>query len=137
NGAVGSIQFLNFNNSETPKSQVITGLGSWTPVYIQIGVGAPSPTTVTLANNVNFATNQLITGFGSLLDVGNHVLTMSGQTNAFYGKISGTGLVRVQPSGGAPTLGGVGASTFLTIDPALEIVSGTVRVTGTTVGGNM
>ncbi len=135
NGSVGDIDFLIFNDTGAPKSQSIAGPGSWAPKNIQIGSASPGTTTVTLLDNATFASNQVVSAIGSTLNVGNHVLTLTGPTNFFSGKIAGTGLVKMQPSSGTPRLGTPFAT--LTIDPALEIASGTVKATLTTVGGKL
>ena len=122
NGTVGNIDFLTFNNSGVPKSQFIAGPGSWTPQNVNIGNGPPSTGTVTLQNDVTFASNQLLTSTGSALDVGNKTLTLTGPMNFFGGRILGTGLVKMQPTGGTASITGP-----LTIDPVLEIASGTIK----------
>ena len=132
NGSVGDIDFLIFNDTGAPKSQAIAGSGSWAPVNLQMGTTSPSTTTVTLQNNVTFATNSLVIGPGSALNVGTNILKLTGPTNFFTGKVTGTGVVKMQPSSGTPRLGT--SFTALTIDPALEIVSGTVKATSTTAG---
>ncbi len=134
NGSVGDIDFLTFNDGGGPPVQFIAGLGSWAPRNVQIGV-SPSTVTVHLSTNITLATNQLVTSAGSTLDVGNFTLSLTGPMNFFSGKISGTGLVKMQPVSGTPRLGTPFAS--LTIDPDLEVVSGTVKATGTTVGGKL
>ncbi len=135
NGSVGDIDFITFNDTGSPKLQSIAGTGPWSPTNIQIGQASPSTTTVTLQNDVTFTSNQLATANGSALNVGSHTLTLRGQSNFFFGKIGGTGLVKMQPNGGTPRLG---TNFFpLTIDPSLEIVSGVVKGTYTTVGGTL
>jgi hypothetical protein len=103
---------------------------------VQVGGPAPGTTTVTLLDDATFASNQLVTAIGSAVNVPtNHTLTLIGPTNFFTGKVSGAGLVKMQPSSGTPRLGSPFAA--LTIDPALEIVTGTVKATSTIVGGTL
>lgn len=130
NGTVGNIDFMTFNDGNGPPVQFVQGIGTWLPTNIQVGAG-PS-TTLNLGTNVNFTTNQLITASGAAINVGNLTLTMSGPTNIFRGVIKGTGLVKMQPASGTPNLG-----IPLTIDPAVRIVSGTVKSGGATIKGNL
>ena len=130
NGSVGNMTFFNFNLSGMPKSQVISGTGTWTPRFMQIG-DPLSPTTLTAQTDIAFTSSQLITATGSELNIGNKTLTLNGpMTNTHSGRITGTGLVRVLPSTAGPT-----GPFAMTVDPAMEIVSGTLRSSGAIVGG--
>ncbi len=134
NGTVGNIDFFTFNDGTGPPVQFLLGVGSWSPTNINVGAG--TSTTLNLGTNVTFATNQLITATNAALNVGTGLtLTMTGPTNFFAGKITGTGLVKMQPAGGSPRLGTPFGA--LTIDPALEIASGTVRATTLITNGKL
>ncbi|MBC7898438.1 MAG: carboxypeptidase regulatory-like domain-containing protein, partial [Saprospiraceae bacterium] len=115
-----------------PRGQFIAGTGSWTPVNVTIGSGPPSTANVTLQDDVTFFSNQLVTTTGSFLNTGGKTLTLTGPMNSFGGRITGTGLVRMQPVSGSPRLG-----TNLIVDPAVEIASGTARVIGTIFNGKL
>lgn len=130
NGVVGNIDFFTFNDNNGPVVQTLQGVGSWSPTNIQVGGG--TATRLALNTDVTFSTNQLATATGASIDVGNLTLTMTGPTNFFRGVIKGTGLVKMAPASGTPNLG-----LPLTIDPALEIASGTVKSGGATVNGNV
>ena len=119
---MGDLDFLIFNDTGSPKSQFIAGLGSWAPRNIQIGNDPSSTTTLTLQNNVTSASNGLVVTNGSLLNVGNHILTVTDLTTVFYGKVAGTGLVRVQAGSSTPQLGGF--FTPLMMDSGLEVFRG-------------
>ena len=135
NGSVGDLDFLIFNDTGLPKSQSLAGLGSWAPRNIQIGNDSSSTTTVTLQNDVTSASNGLVVTNGSLLNVGSHILTVADLATVFYGRVAGTGLVRLQAGSSTPRLGGF--FTPLTMDSGLEVLGGTVKATGTTVAGKV
>jgi hypothetical protein len=131
NGSVGNIDFFTFNDGTGPVVQSVQGAGSWSPTNINVGTGTSER--LSLNTNVTFATNQLITATNAVLDVGSGLtLAMTGPTNVFRGRITGTGLVKMQPSSGMPNLG-----SPLTIDPELEIASGTVKANGITTNGKL
>jgi hypothetical protein len=131
NGSVGNIDFFTFNDGAGPPVQFVTGGGTWSPVNINVGAG--TPTRLNLGTNVTFAANQLITATGATIDVGTGLtLGLTGPMNFFRGKITGAGLVKIQPASGSPLLG-----PNLTIDPAVEIASRTVRASGTILNGKL
>jgi hypothetical protein len=137
NGAVGNIDFLTFNFSDTPRSQFITGAGAW--AVGKIDVGGTSPTsTVTLLSEMTFGFNQLVVGRGATLNIGDHNLTLNGSTfllTANGGRVSGTGLVKIQPGSGTASIGSTFSGTF--IDPPVEIGAGTVKLSGAVFGGKL
>ncbi len=133
NGIVGDLDFITFNDGGGAPVQFIEGTGSWSPQNIQIGT-VGSATTVNLKNNITLASKQLLTATGSALNVNNFTLTLTGPMSSFFGKISGNGLVKMDRGVGTQRLGGPG---LLTIDPALEIVSGTALATSTIANGRM
>ena len=137
NGSISSIDFLTFNFSDTPRTQVIAGAGSWSMKNIDIGGTSPT-STVSLLNDVTMALNQLQVARAATLNIGNHTLTLTGSTYLFTsngGRITGTGLVKMQPGAGTATIGSVLTGTL--IDPSLEIVAGTVKLSGTVIAGRL
>lgn len=103
NGAIGNLFFLNFNRSGAPRTQVMQGIGTWSPLNVQLGLYPPSLSTTTLsgANNVRFVSNSFIVSQGSTLDLSVNDITLAGPTNLVNdGSITGPfGDVRMEASG--------------------------------------
>ena len=130
NGSVTGVDYFTFNTSGAPLSQNLTGTGLWAPTNIFVGGGTSSPSTLKLFNDVTFGVNQFQTLTGAL-NVDNHTLTLTGATFIVGATVSGTGVVKMQPTSGFSTIRSFqnSASQFT---PELKIASGTVTANTTT-----
>lgn len=137
NGSVGNINFLVLNSSGMTLTQTLAGNGSWSPQNIHVGQNPPSNTTVSLANNMSFASSGLTVFNGSTLNVANNTLTLTGPVNFLHpGAVAGSGLVRMQPVSGVPVIGNQFVSNGA-FAPSLEIATGAVNLWGMTIDGNL
>ncbi len=146
-----TVPFLRFLPA-SPVAQTITGNGTWS------GTGSlivTSNSTVTMSNAMTFAYNTLLTQGAGAFNTGGNTLTLncntvdnSGTLNVGAGTvnfngsafnnnntISGSGLIRFQPTGGAVAFFN-GSNNFTA---ALEIVNGitTVSTFGTGISGTL
>jgi hypothetical protein len=130
NGTIGNINFLNFNRSGSPKSQSIAGVGTWSPVNVQLGLypSSTSTTTLSLQNDVSFASNGFTISTGSKLDLGSRTLTLAGPTLLTNdGIIDGFfGLLRFQATGTGARFNSIPGAVY---GAPIEIASGLVRMT--------
>jgi len=137
NGSIGNLDFLVFNSGGTTLTQTIAGNGSWSPVNFHIGQNPPSNTTLSMANNMSWASNALNVLSGSTLNIGGNTLTLTGPVNFLHpGAVTGNGSVRMQPTSGVPVIGNQFVSNGAW-GPSLEIATGTVRLVGMTVDRNL
>jgi hypothetical protein len=134
NGTIGNINFLNFNRSGSPKTQSIVGVGTWSPINVQLGLYPPSTstTTLTVQNDVTFNSNGFTISTGSKLDLGSRTFTLAGPTLVTNdGTIDGFfGLLRIQASGTGARFNSIPGAVY---GSPIEVSSGLVR---TTPGGN-
>ena len=131
NGEVSNIAgqyfVFGFNQSITPRSQVVTGTGAWSPTELYFGAGQGGATTVTLMNDMTFSGSIFSTkGQFSSFNIGANTLTHTG--SSFGGTVNGTGTIRMQPVSGTTTFSGI-------VTPGMKIVSGTVSTGSSSVGG--
>jgi photosystem II stability/assembly factor-like uncharacterized protein len=115
-GSIACDTFL-VDFDQVPLVQQISGAGSWNGTSFSILTGSST----TLNNDITLNFAQLLTGGG--LDLGGHTLLFTG--SSYGASISGTGMLKLQPSGGSL------AMTSGSIAPAVELVSG-----NTTIGSN-
>lgn len=130
NGAIGSLFFLNFNQSGSPRMQTIQGVGTWSPRNVQLGLNPPSlsTTSLRLENDIRFTNNESFNiSQGSTLALGTRTLTLAGPANLFNdGSITGAfGTLRFEASGAGGRIRGINGAVF---GSEVEIGSGQVFV---------
>lgn len=112
---------VGFNTDTVPRAQVIAGLGSWSPSYLDLG-GA---STVTLNNDMTFSGGTLRTQGTTTFNIGANTLTHRG--SLLGAQILGTGTIKMQPTSGSATYQGNSG-------PGMRIISGTVMGAGSVTG---
>lgn len=129
NGSI-LVDFIQMNNSGTPRTQSIAGTGTWAGTSFQVGAGSGSPSVTTLANSITFNQAQFGVGIGSTLNLATFNLTYTGSNFFNRGSLIGAGTLVMQPGGGTFSLN----STPNPIASGVRIASGTftpsLRVSG-------
>ena len=123
NGEVSNLAgqdfFFGFNGDTVPRPQVITGTGSWSPSYLDLGA------TVTLMNDMTFSGEAVRTFGTGVFNIGANTLTHRG--SLLGAQILGTGTIKMQPTSGSATYQGNSG-------PGMRIISGTVMGAGSVTG---